>query len=230
MRQTLPLNVLHIHSSRRSYLPHCHRAYVCAQLFQGIRAGEAGTPALWARAGQALTYAQTAALAEVVHAAVRLVRASPVTTFIQVASRLLVLWGVMILSPEAQSSYAFALCASSWALVEVPRYTYLAVNTLGIQIPPLTWLRYSLFAVLYPTGISGELWTIFAGLPDLYANKVGMIQLPNTMNLALSWPTVLACTVLLYLPGSPHMYGHMLKRRKHALGGGSAPEKKPKRA
>lgn len=32
---------------------------------------------------------------------------------------------------------------------------YYALNTAGIQLPPLTWLRYSTFLLLYPAGVSG---------------------------------------------------------------------------
>ena len=33
---------------------------------------------------------------------------------------------------------------------------YYALNTAGIQLPPLTWLRYSTFLLLYPAGVSGR--------------------------------------------------------------------------
>lgn len=50
----------------------------------------------------------------------------------------------------------------SWALVEVPRYLfYISAIVSGDATKgtpyPLFWLRYSLFALLYPTGIAGEL-------------------------------------------------------------------------
>jgi hypothetical protein len=45
----------------------------------------------------------------------------------------------------------------SWACVEVPRYTFYAVNLFVDVVPlPLFFLRYNLFMVLYPSGISGE--------------------------------------------------------------------------
>lgn len=48
-------------------------------------------------------------------------------------------------------------CACSWACVEVPRYTFYAVNLFVDVVPlPLFFLRYNLFMVLYPSGISGE--------------------------------------------------------------------------
>ncbi len=40
--------------------------------------------------------------------------------------------------------------------MEVPRYIFYAVNLYADTVPaPLFFLRYNLFIVLYPTGISG---------------------------------------------------------------------------
>ena len=44
----------------------------------------------------------------------------------------------------------------SWACVEVPRYLFYAVNLFTEVVPyPLFFLRYNLFMVLYPSGITG---------------------------------------------------------------------------
>ena len=32
---------------------------------------------------------------------------------------------------------------------------YYALNTAGVNLPPLTWLRYSTFLALYPLGVAG---------------------------------------------------------------------------
>lgn len=68
----------------------------------------------------------------------------------------------------------------SWALVEVPRYLFYAVKEVTEkvipkvqcrfihQVPfPLFWLRYNLFVVLYPSGITGEIFQILCYLPAL---------------------------------------------------------------
>ena len=86
----------------------------------------------------------------------------------------------------AQTTVFFVLACTSWGLVEVPRYLFYALNLLNAVPYPLFWLRYrfakhlcfiifslwnliykfefffnSLFAVLYPTGITGELGTMY---------------------------------------------------------------------
>jgi very-long-chain (3R)-3-hydroxyacyl-CoA dehydratase len=56
----------------------------------------------------------------------------------------------------------------SWSLVEVPRYAFYVMALITGDATKKTpywlfWLRYSLFAVLYPTGITGELTVFFKG-------------------------------------------------------------------
>jgi Protein tyrosine phosphatase-like protein, PTPLA len=59
----------------------------------------------------------------------------------------------------------------SWSMVEIFRYLfYAAALVTGDSTKktpyPLFWLRYSLFAVLYPTGITGELTCFFQAAGD----------------------------------------------------------------
>ena len=80
---------------------------------------------LWSVIGTPLTYVQTVAVLEVVHSLIGLVRSPILTTFMQVASRIIVLWGATILSPAAQAEdWTLTLMAASWCLVEVPRYVW----------------------------------------------------------------------------------------------------------
>jgi very-long-chain (3R)-3-hydroxyacyl-CoA dehydratase len=55
----------------------------------------------------------------------------------------------------------------SWGIVEVPRYTFYAMNLIG-QVPSfLLFLRYHLFMVLYPSGVAGEVLCMLSALPFL---------------------------------------------------------------
>jgi hypothetical protein len=93
----------------------------------------------------------------------------------------------------------------SWSLVEVPRYLFYALNLYMEKVPfPLFWLRYSLFAILYPTGITGELGQILSAMVDFKQSSLAL------------W-YFLFVIVLLYIPGSPFMYYHMIGQRKRAF-------------
>jgi very-long-chain (3R)-3-hydroxyacyl-CoA dehydratase len=99
-----------------------------------------------------LTGTQSLAAIEVVHAAAGLVRASPVTTAIQVIGKNLVVWTVMVQFPEVivgqanQDSvgiWGFLGCVVFWSLSEIIRYGYFTVLLLTGDTPSwLKWLRY----------------------------------------------------------------------------------------
>lgn len=120
-------------------------------------------------------------------------------------ARLFILWGVIDVAPQSQVSPFCALCVAAWAAVEVPRYAlYLCDVTRASPPYALKWLRYSLFVVLYPAGIVGEvgcLLTAVAHVPRAYS-------------------LFLCAAALLYLPGAPTMVGHMWAMRKKKLAEG----------
>lgn len=102
-----------------------------------------------------LTTTQTLAVLEVVHSLVGIVRAPLVTTAMQVASRLLLVWGVMdpfggrIVGAgggEAQlGDYAFLGCLFAWGITECIRYGFFVLQVSGFTVPGWwMWLRYSL--------------------------------------------------------------------------------------
>merc|ERR1719277_1702470 len=94
---------------------------------------------------------------------------------------------------------------------------------------PVVWLRYSLFIVLYPTGVLGEMMTIW--------NNMGCLLKPmasaqpatvsaftiQTMRFIFHgwtfWP-VLGVNYLAYIVGLPALYTMLLARRRKTIGTG----------
>ena len=178
-------------------------AFVLFQLVQGVLEGK-GTRDAWNDVKIPLLVTQSLAAAEVVHAITGIVSSPVSSTAVQVMSRFAVLWGYLFVFERCQSHWSFILMATSWSLVEVPRYLFYAVNLLG-QVPfPRFWLRYSLFAILYPTGISGELLQIWVALPDV-------------LRISAAWWYFTLFLLFLYVPGSPFMFTHMLAQRKKSF-------------
>eukprot|EP00941_MAST-03F_sp_MAST-3F-sp1_P003456 g3456.t1 len=128
---------------------------------------------------------QSCAALEIVHAGVGLVRAPFVTTFIQVSSRLICLWVTLFNSPPARKHWSLTLMVASWSLVEVPRYLFYAANELTPGKSenvwyPLLWIRYTAFMVLYPTGITGEMFQLWVSLPYWYGHTLNAAGLTST--------------------------------------------------
>ena len=104
----------------------------------------------------------------------------------------------------------------SWSLVEVPRYLfYLTAILTGDATKgtpyPLFWLRYSLFAVLYPTGISGELSVFFAAArDDTFLSLLGKDHTTYMYWYAMAFP-------IIYAPGALPMIFNMVSNRKSAF-------------
>jgi len=111
---------------------------------------------------------------------------------------------------------------ASWALTEVVRYLFYAMNNplvAGEKNTPhfmkvaryaclsttnliLTlFCRYSMFLVLYPSGILGELGVLFS-----WARAAA-----SPLNYAIY------AIMAVYAPGSPVMYSHMMAQRRKTL-------------
>jgi len=162
-----------------------------------------------------LTLVQSAALLEIIHAGLGLVRSPIFVTAMQVGSRIVALHAI-INSPESQVQFGAGLMILSWALVEVPRYLFyvfaLLTGDAAKKTPfPLFWLRYSLFAVLYPTGITGELTVFLAAAKDSVFLESGGFVPPSIMYYYIMFFPVI------YMPGSPVMIMNMIGNRKSAF-------------
>jgi very-long-chain (3R)-3-hydroxyacyl-CoA dehydratase len=97
-----------------------------------------------------LLLTQSLALLEVVHSVVGLVRAPFMTTAMQVASRLLLVWGIMAqfggdivgANTVQLGDYAYLGCVAAWGITEVIRYGFFAITLSGGSVPSWwTWLR-----------------------------------------------------------------------------------------
>lgn len=181
----------------------CGWAYVLYLSVMCLMEGKSPAAA-WKVFGDVLLITQSLAAAEIFHSLLRIVPSPFMSTFMQVFSRFAVMWGYTFMFPAAQQHWSLYLMVTSWALVEVPRYLFYAVNLIGNVPFPLFWLRYSLFAILYPSGISGEILQIVTSLPVILRTSVPC------------WYATLFL-LSLYLPGSPFMFLHMVTQRKKSF-------------
>ncbi|KAH9251539.1 hypothetical protein BASA81_010578 [Batrachochytrium salamandrivorans] len=154
---------------------------------------------------------QHLAVFEVLHSLLGMVSSPLLSTFLQVLSRVFMLDAFTLQAEqECGGSFSFYLMIVSWALAEVPRYSFYFVSLL---LPPqkkvpyvLFFLRYSLFMVLYPTGITGELLQQVASYPYYHARQQsGMVRFSHLV------------IALVYLPLGPFMIFNMWNMRKRAM-------------
>ncbi|CAG9568206.1 putative protein tyrosine phosphatase [Leishmania major strain Friedlin] len=178
-----------------------------------------------------LCVAQTGAVAEIFHAAFGIVRSPVGTTFLQVLSRLIVLYGaVRIGDTDSTKSLVFVQMLVAWCLSEIIRYSFYGANLLRVNVASLTWLRYSAFMVLYPVGITGEIGCLYKALPYIKKHKPWTVELPNKLNFTFSWYNAVWFILLgIYPYGSYVMYSYMLAQRRKTFAK-AAPERSKKSA
>lgn len=120
------------------------------------------------------------------------------------------------------SYYAFQLTVSDGSVIsfsQMARWKQCSERVLK-YFAPAKWLRYSGFLVLYPLGITGEVLTMWMAIHEFgqsHYYKHWPTPMPNKMNFEVDLRFVYQLTLLAYIPGSVHMYSHMLKQRRKAL-------------
>ncbi|KAH1239015.1 Very-long-chain (3R)-3-hydroxyacyl-CoA dehydratase PASTICCINO 2A [Glycine max] len=151
---------------RRLYLSLYNWTVLCQVLYFVLKTlNESGHQYVYNAAEKPLLYAQTAAVLEILHGLVGLVRSPVTATLPQISSRLFLVWGIL------------------WSFPEIIRYSFFGFKeTFGFTPSWLLWLRYSSFLVLYPTGISSEVGLIYIALPFIKASEKYCIRMPNKLN------------------------------------------------
>nr|XP_039266514.1 very-long-chain (3R)-3-hydroxyacyl-CoA dehydratase 2-like [Styela clava] len=148
-----------------------------------------------------LLFFQTCALFEILHAAIGIVRSNVILTTVQVFSRVGLLW--MIVEPvyQVQDSISVAMFMVAWTITEIIRYGFYTFHLLGSSPFPIVWLRYTLFIVLYPLGVTGELLTIYKSLPFVADGNIYSVSMPNAANFSFSYYYALIGLFPIYFTG-----------------------------
>ena len=201
-------------------------AWACVLTRTAQTISTSGPAAVYAAVERPLAYAQTAALAEVAHAALGIARSPVLVTAMQVSSRLMVVWGVLALAPPSRTasldvfgpiSIGVPSLMFAWGVTEVVRYSFYFFKLLGDVPRAVTWCRYTFFIALYPLGVSSELFLAYSGFAHLMKTNPFAYEMPNAINFSFHLPSVMIMFFLGYVPGFPMLFSYMLAARKKVL-------------
>jgi len=156
---------------------------------------------------------------EVVHNVTGLVKGNAVLTFCQVTGRAVYAFIITDNFANAREHPAYVTLLAVWSLSEIIRYLFYALNIMDLKVRVVTWLRYSLFIVLYPVGVASELTLLFTALPAVKTSTYLSLTLPNRFNATFSLYYALIIFALLYIPMFPQLYFHVFAQRRKVLGG-----------
>ncbi|XP_065188026.1 very-long-chain (3R)-3-hydroxyacyl-CoA dehydratase 2-like [Sycon ciliatum] len=161
---------------------------------------------------------QTAAILEIVHAAIGIVPSSAVVTFAQVFSRIVVLWPVLHYTSGVSATYGPVMMITCWSITEIIRYAFYVSSLLQWTPYALLWCRYTFFYALYPLGVFGELVCVYRAMTVVKNTAQFSFPLPNSLNVSFDFFCFLVLFAALYLPVFPHLYLHMIKQRAKYIG------------
>ncbi|PIA56161.1 hypothetical protein AQUCO_00700484v1 [Aquilegia coerulea] len=177
---------------------------------------ESGHEHVYSAVERPLQLAQTAAVMEILHGLIGLVRSPVSATLPQIGSRLYVTWGILWSFPETQTHVLVSSLVISWSITEIIRYSFFGLKEAFGSAPSwLLWL--STFLLLYPSGITSEVGLIYTALPFIKNSEKYCIRMPNKWNFSFDYFYAAIIALGIYVPGSPHMYQYMLGQRKKAL-------------
>jgi very-long-chain (3R)-3-hydroxyacyl-CoA dehydratase len=77
----------------------------------------------------------------VIHAIAGLVSSNAMVTAFQVASRVMVVCGVLIGVPASAASPGLHLLLFAWTITEIIRYSFYAAGIIGLNVSILVWCR-----------------------------------------------------------------------------------------
>ncbi|XP_012495070.1 PREDICTED: very-long-chain (3R)-3-hydroxyacyl-CoA dehydratase 2 [Propithecus coquereli] len=146
-----------------------------------------------------------------------IVPSSVVLTSFQVMSRVFIIWAVTHSVKEVQSEDSVLLFVIAWTITEIIRYSFYTFSLLNHLPYLIKWARYTLFIVLYPMGVSGELLTMYAALPFVRQAGLYSISLPNKYNFSFDYYAFLILIMISYIPIFPQLYFHMIHQRRKVL-------------
>ena len=113
----------------------------------------------------------------------------------------------------------------AWSITEIIRYSYYATALLNLKTRILTWLRYTLFIILYPLGAGSELLCIYKAFPDIKSAYVYDSSMLNKLNVTFAFYYFVILVVLSYIPGFPKLYCYMFAQRRKMLEKQTDPKK-----
>ncbi|XP_058791809.1 very-long-chain (3R)-3-hydroxyacyl-CoA dehydratase [Phymastichus coffea] len=147
---------------------------------------------------------------EVMHPLFGYTKGSCFIAFLQVGGRAFILFFMIEAEERMQTKPVVFYLFLVWTIIEVVRYPYYITHLLDIEMPTLTWLRYTIWMPLYPLGFVFEGIIVLRNIPYFEETGKFNVSLPNSWNFAFHFPTFMKIYLLmLCIPGMFAMMSHM---------------------
>ncbi|GJR52135.1 RNA-directed DNA polymerase, eukaryota [Tanacetum coccineum] len=132
----------------------------------------------YASAGELICTLQKLAFIEVLHGAIGIVPSGFLFPLLQWAGRTHFLLAIVRGIDEVQELPAVFITFVAWCFIEIIRYPFYALSCVGNCPSFLMYLRYTVFIVIYPTGVAGE--SKWLGFSVTFIDSLNFVHIANT--------------------------------------------------
>ncbi|CAH0399555.1 unnamed protein product [Chilo suppressalis] len=167
--------------------------------------------------GPAMKFVQLMQYLEVMHPMFGYTRGGVLTPFLQISGRAMVLFVNIEAEPRMQTKPVVFYLFIIWSTVEVIRYPFYITQLYKKEIGFLTWLRYSIWIILYPLGFLCESVVILRNIPYFEETQKFTVSMPNEWNFAFHMPSFLRFYLLSLAMAGVFLMKHMYKLRTAKL-------------
>ncbi|KAL3866662.1 hypothetical protein ACJMK2_043944 [Sinanodonta woodiana] len=193
--------------------------YVCAILqYHFMKYGIVAKNQAFESVGAQLMVCQVAAILEILHPLLGLVKTGVFAPLMQVLGRNFILFVIIFQEPRLQDAPVVWYLFLTWSAVELIRYPFYMLSSVGMDVKIVTWLRYSAWVVLYPLGFLFEGTLVIMAIPLFEETGRFNLQLPNEANMSFNFSWFLHLYLILLAFGAYSLLNHMYRQRKSKLG------------
>ncbi|CAH8494906.1 unnamed protein product [Schistosoma turkestanicum] len=194
--------------------------YICGALVYGLmQHKEVSNIPFYEWTIDRLVLVQMLSLLEPLHCLLGWIRSGSVLpSFFQVFARSLVLFFIILPHEQFHSESTTYWLFFAWSLIEIVRYPYYILSLLCFQYGFITYLRHTLWIILYPIGFICEGKLLIRSLPLLMESRKFCLELPNSANVSFDFPTFLQIYLLCSSFGLYYNMRHLYVKRRKIIG------------
>ncbi|KAK0402973.1 hypothetical protein QR680_016646 [Steinernema hermaphroditum] len=167
----------------------------------------------WDNEIESIRFATALQYLDVVHSICGLTKSGYAAGLVQVTGRLAMTY-IIGGCDHLSNSWTTALLVVDWFTIECFRYPYYITAIAKKDIGWITWLRYSAWIPLYPTGLLLEAVSILRSIPFYYSSGRYGLAMPNPLNVSFNFGVAL----MLFVAGAfpliaYYLLSHMMRQR-----------------
>ncbi|CAF3319614.1 unnamed protein product [Rotaria socialis] len=160
---------------------------------------------------------QSLSVLEIVHPLIGFTKGDWFSPLMQCFGRNLILFIVINFNQQIKLSPFISYLFLVWSFVELYRYPYYGIRLLNKDNRIITWLRYTIWIILYPLGAFIEGVIVYKSIDYYHSNGYFSLALPNKINFSFNFALFLRIYLVLLPIGLLQMMKHMWNQRKKTL-------------